>query len=189
MTTEDKERIKQRDGNRCIKCGDIENLTIDHIKPQSIGGSDDDFNLQTLCFSCNNIKADTHFSLWGLVSKKIVLSLLEKDIKRELRTRLAGYSQKVITIVDSKLSAFHQSVRDKFKLQERDLFSQVARINALQSENDKLKTLQTIWEERMSQQEAELNRLHIRINLLEAYHKLTLGLPKGKVGYVKIKTK
>jgi len=40
----------------CQKCGSKENLTIDHIKPVSKGGSDDYDNLTILCKSCNSRK-------------------------------------------------------------------------------------------------------------------------------------
>lgn len=47
-----------RDGFRCLCCGDInpENLTIDHVVPKSVGGTDNLYNLQTLCKVCNSNK-------------------------------------------------------------------------------------------------------------------------------------
>lgn len=38
---------------RCVKCGATENLTIDHIKPLSKGGTNSKRNLQCLCGPCN----------------------------------------------------------------------------------------------------------------------------------------
>jgi len=40
----------------CVHCGTKENLSIDHIKPVSKGGTDDIDNLQILCKSCNSKK-------------------------------------------------------------------------------------------------------------------------------------
>ena len=37
----------------CQRCGATDNLTIDHIKPFSKNGSDDEKNLQCLCKNCN----------------------------------------------------------------------------------------------------------------------------------------
>lgn len=46
-------RILERDQYRCRTCGSWHDLTIDHILPESRGGSDDDDNLQALCRPCN----------------------------------------------------------------------------------------------------------------------------------------
>ena len=51
-------RILDRDDYRCLACGrnpesDGVVLHVDHIKPRSKGGTDDDDNLQTLCAECN----------------------------------------------------------------------------------------------------------------------------------------
>ena len=40
----------------CTKCGAIENLTIDHKHPTSMGGLDTPCNLQVHCRSCNASK-------------------------------------------------------------------------------------------------------------------------------------
>lgn len=46
-------------GNKCLRCGkpDVK-LTPDHIIPLSRGGSNDLFNIQPLCFSCNSAKGN-----------------------------------------------------------------------------------------------------------------------------------
>jgi diadenosine tetraphosphate (Ap4A) HIT family hydrolase len=47
---------------RCELCGvsaDEKALEVDHIVPRSKGGSDDEANLQALCYSCNAMKRDT----------------------------------------------------------------------------------------------------------------------------------
>lgn len=48
--------VYARDGFACLHCGSTKNLTIDHIYPWSLGGSDDIENLQTLCRPCNSRK-------------------------------------------------------------------------------------------------------------------------------------
>jgi hypothetical protein len=49
-------QVMERDAYRCRRCGSWIDLTIDHIKPISLGGEDDPANLQTLCRSCNSRK-------------------------------------------------------------------------------------------------------------------------------------
>ena len=46
--------------NKCQECGTTENITIDHIKPLSKGGTNHIDNLQPLCKSCNSKKQDKY---------------------------------------------------------------------------------------------------------------------------------
>jgi 5-methylcytosine-specific restriction endonuclease McrA len=49
-------RVWRRDGFKCLDCGSVDHLSVDHIRPRSLGGSDDFDNLQTLCRRCNSRK-------------------------------------------------------------------------------------------------------------------------------------
>lgn len=44
-------------GNVCLACGTSDNITVDHVKPLSIGGTNTIDNLQPLCGPCNYRKA------------------------------------------------------------------------------------------------------------------------------------
>ena len=44
--------------NGCMEKFPLRNMTVDHIKPFSQGGSDKPSNLQLLCNSCNSIKGN-----------------------------------------------------------------------------------------------------------------------------------
>ncbi len=48
--------VFERDEYCCVFCGAVGDLTLDHVFPWSLGGSDDEWNLQTLCRSCNSRK-------------------------------------------------------------------------------------------------------------------------------------
>jgi 5-methylcytosine-specific restriction protein A len=50
-----RQRILERDQMTCQACG-MEGNTVDHIVPRSLGGGDDEFNLQCLCYKCNSAK-------------------------------------------------------------------------------------------------------------------------------------
>lgn len=68
MSSSDRRRRRKllirRDGRACRFCGSSENLTIDHVIPKSIGGTNDLRNLQLLCADCNAAKGSNR---WGLV--------------------------------------------------------------------------------------------------------------------------
>ena len=51
-----KEEILTKYKFTCQNCGTKENLTIDHIKPVSLGGTNESRNLTVLCKSCNSRK-------------------------------------------------------------------------------------------------------------------------------------
>ncbi len=52
--------VFERDHFRCVHCGTSDDLTVDHIHPESKGGSLDFDNLQTLCRPCNSRKGARH---------------------------------------------------------------------------------------------------------------------------------
>ncbi|WP_405135427.1 TerD family protein [Nocardia sp. NBC_01388] len=51
-----KAQVWQRDGGRCVECGDSHYLEFDHIIPLSRGGATSAPNLQILCRACNRAK-------------------------------------------------------------------------------------------------------------------------------------
>lgn len=58
--------IFQRDGFTCRYCGGTDDLTCDHVRPLSRGGSNDPDNLVTACRACNTAKRDRLTSEWGV---------------------------------------------------------------------------------------------------------------------------
>jgi len=51
--------IIERDGSKCLRCGSVDQLTMQHVIPYSKGGETTSRNLVTLCKSCNEKLADT----------------------------------------------------------------------------------------------------------------------------------
>lgn len=47
--------IKKRDNHKCVICGCKDKLEVHHVKPKSEGGSNNVFNLVTLCKRCHKI--------------------------------------------------------------------------------------------------------------------------------------
>jgi len=59
-----RESIKARDGHKCVYCGSSENLTVDHVRPKSKGGTDTADNLVTACRPCNQAKGSMHVDVF-----------------------------------------------------------------------------------------------------------------------------
>lgn len=75
-----KQRIHDRDGNRCLRCGSCENLTLQHVQPFSRGGETNSSNLVTLCEGCNQeLKDEIDIELYELAGLRsgVDLSLLK----------------------------------------------------------------------------------------------------------------
>lgn len=49
-------KVYARDGYKCLHCGGNDDLTCDHVIPESRNGPTTLENLQTLCRKCNNAK-------------------------------------------------------------------------------------------------------------------------------------
>ena len=56
MTAQDWNDILDQAGHKCLKCGNTENLSLDHIIPVTKGGRNDKNNTQVLCMPCNSSK-------------------------------------------------------------------------------------------------------------------------------------
>ena len=87
--------------DHCVACGQSENLNHHHLVPRSIGGSDDDSNLITLCGSCHakahQVKADWRHS--ELTSK----ALQAKKARNErVGTIPFGYRCSNKTLIEDK---------------------------------------------------------------------------------------
>lgn len=51
-------KVWKRDNFTCLDCGTQDNLSVDHIIPESFGGTLELKNLQTLCKVCNSRKSN-----------------------------------------------------------------------------------------------------------------------------------
>lgn len=59
-----KERIKENWNYECAYCGSDEDLTLDHIVPRSLGGSDKSVNVLCACDECNHDKGRSEWKTW-----------------------------------------------------------------------------------------------------------------------------
>lgn len=59
-----RQSIKEKWDYKCAYCGSEENLTLDHVIPQSKGGVDTLENVVCCCHSCNHSKGHTDWKEW-----------------------------------------------------------------------------------------------------------------------------
>lgn len=94
--------IYLRDGLACVYCGDsVENevkLTLDHLKPYSSGGSNNETNLVTCCLRCNSSRGKRSWKLFAEaaaqflnqgVTGKTIIDHIQKTRKRVLDVKAA----------------------------------------------------------------------------------------------------
>jgi len=96
--------VLARAKHRCELCGvsaDVKALDVDHIVPRSKGGSDDESNLQALCYTCNrakNNRDDTDF-------RKVAESYAERDsgcvFCKEAHARAIGENELALAFLDA----------------------------------------------------------------------------------------
>jgi hypothetical protein len=67
LTGEEWAAIKKQFKNRCVYCGEVKPLTMDHIIPLSKGGQHTKNNIIPACLSCNSAKRDRPVLLQLLV--------------------------------------------------------------------------------------------------------------------------
>lgn len=59
-----KDSIKQSFDYKCAYCGSRELLTLDHIVPRFVGGTDETKNLVCACSECNKDKSHENWQSW-----------------------------------------------------------------------------------------------------------------------------
>jgi len=51
-----RKRIMKRDGHKCYYCDSTDELEVHHLRPLSMGGNNEDYNLLTLCWECHRLE-------------------------------------------------------------------------------------------------------------------------------------
>ncbi len=68
--------ILERDNHKCRFCGTKYNLEVHHITPRSLGGTNHEYNLITLCNGCHSF---LHLNPFGKVGRtKLIASMMVK---------------------------------------------------------------------------------------------------------------
>lgn len=72
-----RQAIYARDGRRCVWCRkQPEQLTLDHVQPRSLGGSNATHNLVTCCMGCNRERGDRSLLAFALAFRAPTQTIL-----------------------------------------------------------------------------------------------------------------
>ena len=108
----DKEHLFDRQKGKCNGCAvkfPMRNMTVDHIKPFSKGGSDKPSNLQLLCNSCNSMKGNG-------TQAQLKKRLVEKGVIKPATTAktAASTAKKTATATKAKPKRPQRKPKDPF---------------------------------------------------------------------------
>ena len=92
-----RKQIKESWDYKCAYCGSEENLTLDHVTPRSLGGSDTTDNVVCCCRSCNHSKGHEHWKLWYVQQEfysEEKLNKIEEWMKPAKPSNIYSYRQR-----------------------------------------------------------------------------------------------
>ncbi len=143
-----REKVLSRDGNKCVACGKGDNLSIDHVIPRWVGGSDSVHNLQVMCKTCNERKGFlVNLPLVQRIQSALSVFNLMAKLKLEMRGEIV-----------SRVFAMGQSIDLK-------IAPLLGQISTFQSAKD----IHTV---KINGLENTVKYLTDRLNELEKYHKI-----------------
>jgi 5-methylcytosine-specific restriction endonuclease McrA len=96
-----RQALYDRDGHKCIYCGrngDDSKLTLDHLIPIELGGTNAAKNLVTCCLTCNSTKSSKTLKQFMEVLRLadgIDTVEMRKRIRRHVRRKLKNYKEKI----------------------------------------------------------------------------------------------
>lgn len=142
-------QVRARFNYRCAYCGVSEadvgsELTVDHFRPVSVGGDDEDLNLVYACHRCNLLKADFYPDKQDLAMGRRVLHPMLDDVSKHIRENLQTGRVEPLT----ETGAFHIALLDlnrpplvNYRLRRNLITLLVKKQRLLEAENAQLRSL------------------------------------------------
>jgi hypothetical protein len=162
-----KQKLREKFNNQCVRCKTTEDLSIDHIVPKWLGGTDHFDNLQVLCRACNWRKGNTP-PFWVRV-RHLFSGFFYKylmEIKGELSSKLEIFTNNQLKINQSNQD-LNKALHSKIELAVKSL---EGRINILEFEAKALKTENIRLNERLRGIE-DYNKIHWVEETIKEYRK------------------
>lgn len=108
ISAQKKLSVLKKCGYRCVRCGGVKDLTMDHILPVSKGGSDEETNLQVMCFQCNTRKGNVHYTwrerLFNWLFTRVDAQVMEANLKSEISARVENLRNDLVNSFMGRLN-------------------------------------------------------------------------------------
>lgn len=92
-----RQTIKEKWNNKCAYCESTEDLTLDHVIPQSKGGVDFSTNVVCCCKSCNASKSHFDWETWYEEQE-----FFSEERKQKISKWLSGEKKKDLYVYGSR---------------------------------------------------------------------------------------
>lgn len=135
--------IKRRDGNKCLLCGNKENLVVHHLRYDSVDwehpGSEPDCDLVTLCLECHRKFHDAELNL--RIKFEESLAQLHIDICNLIHDRILDFYEEFLNNAIEENKKYEISLKAQSKQIKSQLRKQLGRILEKDKEMGKIKDL------------------------------------------------
>lgn len=107
----------------CVACGNVDNLQQHHLFPKSLGGSDEDSNLITLCGKCHGrLHAKRLDVSWKKCQREGIDKALAKGVKFGAKPKLSeDDKQRILVCFETGESVV--SISEEYKLSRQTIYN------------------------------------------------------------------
>lgn len=135
--------IKNRDGNKCLLCGEAENLVVHHLRYDSVDiehpGRERDSDLVTLCRRCHNKFHNAELNL--RIKFEESLAQLRIDISNLVHDRMVEFYEEFLNNAIEENKKYETNIKAQSKQIKSQLRKQLGRILEKDKEMGKIKDL------------------------------------------------
>lgn len=135
--------IKRRDGNKCLLCGNTENLVVHHLRYDDVDwehpGCESDCDLVTLCRGCHKKFHDAELNL--RIKFEESFAQLHIDICNLIHDRILEFYEEFLNNAIEENKKYETNIKAQSKQIKSQLRKQLGRILEKDKEMGKIKDL------------------------------------------------